>query len=58
MAKRKTLMKEIQLSVSSLSEGRPPVPRSGSAMVGPFSPQGFCSIDSAFWGIQSIASGS
>lgn len=24
-------------------------------MVGPFSPQGFCSIDSAFWRIQSIA---
>jgi hypothetical protein len=29
------------LSVSTLSEGRPPVPRSGSAVVGPFSPQGW-----------------
>jgi hypothetical protein len=44
------------VSVSTLSEGNPPVPRAGSVMAGPFRPQGFRSIDSAFSRIQSISS--
>jgi hypothetical protein len=51
-------VESLPLSVRTLFEGGPPVPRSGSAMVGLFSPQGFCSIDSAFSRIQSMTSGS
>jgi hypothetical protein len=47
-----------RVSVSTLLEGDAPVPRSRSAMVERFAPHGFCSIDSAFCRIHSIASAS